>query len=125
MTIWTDPVDGRPAGADELPPSQEENGQVELPVASDTAEPARQTQVSKAPGFVPCYNEYGWPIPSSLSADPEESRTRILLPWFDELLLEKARVISGRFPYAEAEYRDLRESEPTSEREIPHFEKVF
>jgi hypothetical protein len=48
------------------------------------------------------------------------------LPEFDALMLEKARVISGRFPHAEAEYRTLRRQEAvTEEAEIPHFEKVF
>src|SRR5947208_1606131 len=98
MTIWTDPVDGRPAGADEVSANRVEDGQVEVPVPSEISEPARQKQVSETPVFAPRYNEYGWPIPSSLSSDPEEARSRILLPWFDELLLEKARVISGRFP---------------------------
>jgi hypothetical protein len=48
------------------------------------------------------------------------------LPEFDAFLLEKARVISSRFPFAEAEYRNLRKKEPDApEPEIPHFEKVF
>jgi hypothetical protein len=48
------------------------------------------------------------------------------LPEFDALLLEKARVISGRFPFAEAEYRHSRRSESVAEYpEIPHFERVF
>src|SRR6185295_14200319 len=39
---------------------------------------------------------------------------------------EKARVISSRFPFAEAEYRNLRGKGPGAEEtEIPHFEKVF
>jgi hypothetical protein len=50
----------------------------------------------------------------------------MLLPEFDELLLEKARVISGRFPHAEAEFRSLRGTFANSdEPELPHFEKVF
>ena len=48
------------------------------------------------------------------------------MPEFHAFLLEKARVISSRFPFAEAEYRNLRRNEPdASEPEIPHFEKVF
>src|SRR5205814_4773075 len=36
------------------------------------------------------------------------------------------RVISGRFPFAEAEYRAARGKEPVAEEvEIAHFEKVF
>ena len=78
MTIWTDPVDGRPAGADEVSANRVEDGQVEVPVPSEISEPARQKQVSETPVFAPRYNEYGWPIPSSLSSDPEEARSRIL-----------------------------------------------
>jgi hypothetical protein len=45
---------------------------------------------------------------------------------FDVLVVEQARVISGHYPFAEAEYRTLRGKQPgTSETEIPHFEKVF
>src|SRR5437016_4929995 len=63
----------------------------------------------------------GWLVPSSLSANPDEARTCIQLPEFDALLLEKARVISGRFPLAEAEYRNLRGTDPSSQLlEIPH-----
>src|SRR6266478_241681 len=68
----------------------------------------------------------GWLVPSSLSANPDEARAGIQLPEFDALLLEKARVISGRFPLAEAEYRNLRGTDPSSQLlEIPHFERVF
>src|SRR5436190_16040257 len=70
--------------------------------------------------------DHGWPVPSSLSANPDEARACIQLPEFDPLLLEKARVISGRFPFAEAEYRSLHRTKPiTEEPEIPHFEKIF
>src|SRR5262249_21157348 len=48
--------------------------------------------------------DHGWPIPSSLSPNAAEARSYIQLPEFDPLLLQKARVISGRFPFAEAEY---------------------
>ena len=69
---------------------------------------------------------HGWPVPSTISCDPNEARVCIQLPEFDALVLEKARVISGRFPFAEAEYRNLRGKEPgTDEPEIAHFEKVF
>jgi hypothetical protein len=68
----------------------------------------------------------GWPIPSSVAANPEEARTAILLPDFDDLMLEKARVISGRYPEAEIAYRAIRASQPNdTEPELPHFEKVF
>ena len=69
---------------------------------------------------------HGWPVPSTISCDPNEARACIQLPAFDALVLEKARVISGRFPFAEAEFRNLRGKEPrTEEPEIAHFEKVF
>jgi hypothetical protein len=69
---------------------------------------------------------FGWPVPSTLSIDPDEARARIALPEFDALLQEKARVISGRFPLAEAEYRQLRGTGASAqELEIPHFERVF
>jgi hypothetical protein len=72
------------------------------------------------PGYAP------WPVPSSLSPNPDEARAAIPLPEFDALLLEKARVISSRFPFAEAEYRNLRGTGLAAERpEIPHFERVF
>jgi hypothetical protein len=70
-------------------------------------------------------DDYGWPYPAALSPNPDQARAQIQLPDFDELLLEKARVISGRFPFAEAEYRNLRSKKPTQEAEIAHFEKVF
>jgi hypothetical protein len=50
----------------------------------------------------------------------------ILLPEFEPLLLEKARVVSGRYPLAEAEYRRMRTVGRQSEQaDIPHFERVF
>jgi hypothetical protein len=70
--------------------------------------------------------DHGWPVPSTILPHPDEARACIQLPEFDALVLEKARVIAGRFPHAEAEYRTLRRQEPvTEEAEIPHFEKVF
>jgi hypothetical protein len=48
------------------------------------------------------------------------------LPEFDALVLEKARVISGRIPLAEAEYRILRGNDSSATRSVvPHFERVF
>src|SRR5882724_3533413 len=68
----------------------------------------------------------GWLVPSSISANPDEARACIPLPEFDALLLEKARVISGRFPLAEVEYRNLRGADSSAQHfEIPHFERVF
>src|SRR5437016_5764258 len=57
---------------------------------------------------------FGWPVPSSLSTNPDEARARIQLPEFDDFLLERARVIAGRFALAEAEYRNPRLAETSS-----------
>jgi hypothetical protein len=117
MTVWTEPVPAQPA------PSPDERSTGESPASPPANEP--KPQVSTAATAPLRYSELGWLMPSSLAGTPDEARAVMKLPPFDELLLEKARVISGRFPYAEAEYRNLREDEPGSEREIPHFEKVF
>lgn len=68
--------------------------------------------------------QHGWPIPSTISSDPDTARACIHLPAFDESTLEQARVISGRFPLAEAEYRNLR-GKGNGGSDIPHFERVF
>ena len=68
----------------------------------------------------------GWPIPADLALDPDEARARIPLPEFDALMLEKARVISGHFPAAEARHRHACASHPSNQRlDLPHFERVF
>src|SRR5436190_3617425 len=119
MTVWTEPVEAQPA----TPP----DGQavIENPHGSQTSNPAPSAPVLQTKAPTPRYSEFGWLMPSSLQTTPEEARAAMVLPAFEELLLEKARVISGRYPFAETEYRNLRDKEPTSEREIPHFEKVF
>src|SRR5437899_12709614 len=97
---------------------------------SDAAQPADlptpgRADATPSPTLVhsialPLRGLLGWPVPSSLAANPEEARARVQLPEFDELLLEKARVISGRIPFAEAEYRTLRRTDPApDEPEIP------
>src|SRR5438128_1730738 len=43
---------------------------------------------------------YGWPVPSALSTNPDAARASIPLPEFDDFVLERARVISGRYPQA-------------------------
>jgi hypothetical protein len=69
---------------------------------------------------------YGWPVPSTICGNPDEARGCIHLPEFDLAMLEKARVISGRIPFAEAEQRTLRgKSRDADEADLPHFEKTF
>ena len=88
-------------------------------------EPEQLSLLPELPALIP-ERRNGWPVPSSLVSTPDEARARIRLPAFDELLLEKARVIAGRFPFAEAEYRIARRVRPpVEEPEIPHFEKIF
>ncbi|MBI3854035.1 MAG: hypothetical protein HY298_27735 [Verrucomicrobia bacterium] len=79
------------------------------------------TKVSPAPRW-----DHGWPVPSTISCHPDEARACIQLPKFDAFVLEKARVISGRLPFAEAEYRNLRGKERSTEgTDLSHFENVF
>jgi hypothetical protein len=66
----------------------------------------------------------GWPVPSTISLDPDESRACIPLPAFEPSLMELTRTISERYRFAETKYRHLRGKERNAE-EIPHFEKVF
>jgi hypothetical protein len=93
--------------------------------AHEISVPAQPEEVRPVAPLVPRW-DHGWPIPSTISLAPAEARACIHLPEFDELILEKARVISGRYPAAEAEYRSLRGRELESEEpEIPRFERVF
>src|SRR5262252_4127138 len=77
---------------------------------SDRSPASPQASVTSAPvcketaPLLPRRNQLGWLIPSGLSVNPEEARAAIALPEFDPLLLEKARVISSRFPLAEGQY---------------------
>ncbi len=121
MPVWTEPAQSHKTDASpERPLSRAPQTE-----STSTLSPAnvRPAEVSRLPGRL--LDDYGWPYPSAVSSNPDEARARIQLPEFNELLLEKARVISGRYPFAEAEYRNLRAKEPTEEAEIPHFEKVF
>jgi hypothetical protein len=70
--------------------------------------------------------QHGWPVPSSISLQPDEARAWIHLPEFDAAMLEQARKISDCFPVAEADFRSarMRDDRP-EEAELPHFEKVF
>ena len=125
MAVWTEPGQTQPV-------SQEaERTPLDLPAEAQPhgpPPPAPGADVAVRRSTTPSirFGEYGWPVPSSLSANPDEARACIPLPEFDPLLLEKARVISSRFPLAEAEYRSLRGTGPSAqELEIPHFERIF
>src|SRR5436309_5882267 len=121
IAVWIDPGEGQPACSYDAQPWTE--GEV-----SPAWPPFPSAELQLFPPEAPAHLLFrrGWPVPSSISFAPEEARACIPLPQFDALLLEKARVISGRFPFAEAEYRNLRGKEPgRDEREIPHFERVF
>ena len=92
------------------------------------ARPPEQPATAGPPVHAPAKPvfKHGWPVPSSISPRPEEARSCIHLPAFSAEILEKARIISGRFPFAEAEFRNQRGKERgPDEMEIPHFEKVF
>ena len=123
MAEWTDSARTQPGCLEPERPEvggrrSEAGGRRRLPL-SDLRSPAPEVQAR-------LIGPYGWPLPSSLSLNPDEARAAIQLPEFDPFLLEKARVISSRFPFAEAEYRNSRREEPGApELEIPHFERVF
>ena len=132
MAVWTDSEQSLSTGSDfaEIPLKQgkPDRSNVGNPSINTRAVPPAPAPVAPARPLAPSKPlvKDGWLIPSALSSNPEEARTRMLLPEFDELLVEKARVIAGRFPQAEAEFRSLRGSFANSdEPELPHFEKVF
>jgi hypothetical protein len=126
MAVWTDSeqsLSTRPDFAD-IPVKQGPSALPKSPGLPAIAKPAIAPAKPVAPAK-PLVKE-GWLVPSTVSSNPEDARACMLLPEFDELLLEKARVISGRFPHAEAEFRSLRSTFANSdEPELPHFEKVF
>lgn len=69
---------------------------------------------------------HGWPVPSTISLQPDEARACIYLPTFDGATLDNARAISDQFPTAETELRSVRSKVARSdEAELPHFERVF
>src|SRR5436309_14034744 len=110
MAVWTETGRSQPASENvdralaeaeaPRPPASETAGRAAArePLAPPAAKPTPTTQRPIAPA--PRRGPHGWPIPSSISLDPVEARARIPLPEFDALLLEKGRVISGRFPQA-------------------------
>jgi hypothetical protein len=94
-----------------------------LPFLPDPVVSSQPPPLSEAPRLL---FRHGWPVPSTLSLQPDEARACIQLPAFDGALLEKACAISSSFPLAEAEYRTARSRQSSAdESDIPHFEKVF
>jgi hypothetical protein len=70
--------------------------------------------------------QHGWPVPSSLTAHPDEARACIYLPTFEPAVIESAQAIAEHFPAAEDEFRVERaRGGRTSPAELPHFERVF
>jgi len=121
MPVWTNSAQTEP----ECPERVRVLIEGEAAPAPETANPDARLSIPASPA-ARVIGDSGWLVPSSISANPDEARGCIPLPEFDALLLEKARVISGRFPLAEAEYRNLRGTDPSSQHlEIPHFERVF
>jgi hypothetical protein len=109
-------------------PNQETDGADAA--APDDGQAASGLQNRSLPSAAPAPPQpiwrHGWPVPSSLAADPDVARACIYLPEFDPELVERARVISGRVPLAEAELRGARGRRLRAESpELPHFEKVF
>jgi hypothetical protein len=122
MAVWTDPARIRQAGQTEQ--RLEGEGEAPVPIFSALRHPEQVAPWIEVRPSVP--PQWQWPVPSKLSANPAEARASIPLPEFDALLLEKARVISGRIPLAEAEHRNLRGVDcPENHAQIPHFERVF
>src|SRR3954452_20896299 len=116
MAVWTDSEETQPASSDNE--DRQLARALSSPAPETTAPEERELPQTETP-FQPLF-KHGWPIPSSIIANPEEARACIQLPEFVAFLLEKARVISGRFPFAEEEFRSQRGKEPsTDEPEIP------
>jgi hypothetical protein len=122
MAVWTDAAQEQSVRLDKER-TQSKNQISPKPAAIATPD----TGVSALPvAAAEILSPSTWPVPSAIAPNPEEARAAIQLPEFDALLLEKARVISARYPMAEVEYRNLRGTEPAGPGPaIPHFERVF
>lgn len=91
----------------------------------ETARRGESPQKARPAYSVPQW-QHGWPVPSSISRQPEEARACIYLPTFDPATLEMARAIADQFPVAELEFRSVRSKVARGdEAELPHFEHVF
>src|SRR5579862_7832525 len=131
MAHWTHPADSDGMSPDEeftAAAAVETSGESAISSASHAEGPSSldlaQSGISEA--LSRSVGPLGWPVPSSLSSNADTARAMIELPQFDDLLMEKARVISSRFPLAEGEYRSSRNgAHKAIDLEIPHFERVF
>src|SRR6266700_8316720 len=124
MAEWTDSARTQPGCLEPERPLTAGQALPDLPIASQAAgtlSPAPYAEVggqrSEVGGQSPTSDLRPrisdlWPLPSSLSLNPDEARAAIQLPEFAPFLLEKARVISSRFPFDEAEYWNSRREEP-------------
>lgn len=85
-----------------------------------------ETPVKAAPAAAQPQWRHGWPVPSTISLQPDEARSCIYLPTFSAVTLENAQAIADQFPAAETEFRSVRHKLTRSdEAELPHFEQVF
>jgi len=120
--VWTESEETQPASS----LAEQSWSEIEADLPLNTNEPAHPQTSPPSDAPANLLFRHGWPVPSTICPHPDEARTCIQLPAFGASLLDKARVISSRFPFAEAEYRNLRGKTPgLEEPEIPHFEKVF
>src|SRR5947209_5796753 len=117
MAVWTDTAQTKTVCPSNERPLTKGQALPDLPAASQREdcrlqpqdsrlktpppEPPSPPQSTVAPGPPLRQGDHGWPIPSLLSPNPDQARACIQLPEFDDFMLEKARVISGRFPFAE------------------------
>jgi len=119
--VWTDSEETQLVSSLDDQTYLPETASAPLPSAFESSLPKPQSDTAARILF-----RHGWPVPSSVSNNPTEARACICLPEFDPELIEKAVVISSRFPFAEAEFRvQRRKVSAKDELEVPHFEKVF
>src|SRR5258705_3824059 len=102
MATWTDFAEWEPV----RPESEPLDVEISEDLTSQTSGQPPATAVPVQPeipaGLV---FQHGWPVPSSISVNPDQARARIQLPEFDDPLLEKAWAIAARFPFWEVRYR--------------------
>jgi hypothetical protein len=124
IAVWTDSEEQLVAAPDSAAPALDQKAASPVPERT-AALPLPSSKTSSVAKPAAQWHQ-GWPIPYSISVAPDEARAAIQLPGFDPVLIERARIISSRIPFAEAEYRVSRPKESASEeREIAHFEKIF